>query len=136
MSTFQAGGSEGCFQSGDGGGDQGEDRGCRPAGPRSFYELGEATLSVKRTDSMIVFLLQARYIHTSTNEPLLTQSANSQIITRIEDAPAAVLMPPRFAPLRARAMIFRPRSASICHSGLDLSTTETAVSNSTSTPEG
>ena len=41
MSTSQAGGSEGCFQEGGGdeGGDQGEDGGCRPAGPRSLYEL-------------------------------------------------------------------------------------------------
>eukprot|EP00964_Phaeocystis_antarctica_P097359 scaffold63491_cov51-Phaeocystis_antarctica.AAC.1 len=38
-STSRADGSEGCFQGGDGGGDQGDDDGCRPAGPRSLYQL-------------------------------------------------------------------------------------------------
>eukprot|EP00964_Phaeocystis_antarctica_P121939 scaffold85616_cov50-Phaeocystis_antarctica.AAC.2 len=31
--------AEGCFQGGQGGGGQGDDDGCRPAGPRSLYEL-------------------------------------------------------------------------------------------------
>ena len=38
-STSRADGSKGCFHGGDGGGDQGDDDGCRPAGPRSLYEL-------------------------------------------------------------------------------------------------
>eukprot|EP00964_Phaeocystis_antarctica_P111418 scaffold75791_cov53-Phaeocystis_antarctica.AAC.1 len=38
-STSRADGSEGCFQAGQGGGDQEDDDGCRPAGHRSLYEL-------------------------------------------------------------------------------------------------